>query len=350
MDSGARWRRMCVAFILGMLVQSAPVFGRAQDEGVSLDGLDAALAEYRAVVSEAVEAQKQLQDHLESPDFQQAARQDDGFDEAVKRAGLDLAMAEMKGTRAVSEQNAEMLSQALQLAATARDTYRRLDEKWEAVQAEREAALRRLILLAEQSRALLDRSDDGSLDERQLADQSASVRALLNDLAVVNDRVGIDRLTEMALSLEAGNIELDAALQAEEQAEATQVATNALPPTVAAVSARPDESPSASPPVSAKLLAAVEVFFAGKYEDVADLLEVESIEATRQRALAHLLIAASKYRLSRAVGPSGTALLEDAKQNIRSAVALSEDVTPRKAYFSPGFRQLFSQVVLASEG
>jgi outer membrane biosynthesis protein TonB len=126
---------------------------------------------------------------------------------------------------------------------------------------------------------------------------------------------------------------------------ATQPATTttrpaSAPPPVASSSAPAAAASGSAPPA---LVAALDAFIAGKFEQSANL-DLAGFNDPRARFHALLLRSAARHLLAQAGGERADALLAAAQADIRAARALQPGKTPDAALFSPRYRRLFDSV------
>jgi len=122
-------------------------------------------------------------------------------------------------------------------------------------------------------------------------------------------------------------------------------------PTPAAVPA-PAPAPRPAPPPApvaartaapAALVAAIDTFLAGRFDQSANM-DLAPFSDRRARYHGLLLRSAARHQLAQAGGDRGTALLAAAQADIREAKALAPGQAPDAALFSPRYRKLFESV------
>ncbi len=114
-------------------------------------------------------------------------------------------------------------------------------------------------------------------------------------------------------------------------------------PTPAPVPAPPPAPAAAQSAAPAALVAAVDTFLAGRFEQSANL-DLAPFSDRRARYHGLLLRSAARHQLAQAGGDRGTALLAAAQADIREAKSLAPGQAPDAALFSPRYRKLFESV------
>jgi hypothetical protein len=102
----------------------------------------------------------------------------------------------------------------------------------------------------------------------------------------------------------------------------------------------PAAAQSAAP---AALVAAVDTFIAGRFEQSANM-DLAPFSDRRVRFHVLLLRSAARHQLAQAGGDRGTALLAAAQADIREAKSLAPGQAPDAALFSPRYRKLYESV------
>ena len=95
-------------------------------------------------------------------------------------------------------------------------------------------------------------------------------------------------------------------------------------------------------PPPAELIAAVDAYFSGSYDEVVAILGDRDLKGKRTRAHAALLLAAARFALYRAGGEDDEALLAAAREAIREAREAEPGLVPLERAFSPGFIAFFN--------
>lgn len=96
---------------------------------------------------------------------------------------------------------------------------------------------------------------------------------------------------------------------------------------------------AAGPP--GELVAAAEALFAGRYDQVLEILEERTFPSRRANAHAHLLRAAARYYLYETGGRTDETLLEAARRDAAVGRQMDSRLTLPERAFPPGFRELW---------